>query len=91
MLSASSIVTAVAATWLVTWVWQRTISRRRFQGLPRVGIDPGLFGLRLQAAKDEFFDYGQKLLERGYEQVCQTCPIDFHLLRSGLDERKMTA
>ena len=89
MLSPTSIITAVAATLFVTWAWQRTISRRRFQGLPRVGIDPGLFGLRLQAAKNEFFSDGQKLLERGYKQVCSTYPVEFDIfLSSGFDKKK---
>lgn len=72
MLSATSIITAVAGILFVAWLRQRVIFRRRFRALPRVGIDPGLFGLRSQAAKNEFFEHGQKLLETGYEQVCYT-------------------
>lgn len=69
MLSASSVVIALVGVLLAAWVRERISSRRRFKGLPRVGIDPGLFGLRLQAAKDEFYARGQQLLEEGYEQV----------------------
>ncbi|KAF3059495.1 Ent-kaurene oxidase [Daldinia childiae] len=79
MLSASSIVIALVGVLFAAWVGERISSRRRFKGLPRVGIDPGLFDLRLQAAKDEFYARGQQLLEEGYEQhkdtpyVIQTC------------------
>ncbi|KAK4031299.1 cytochrome P450 [Parachaetomium inaequale] len=64
---------------LLIWLGRRLSSRRRFAGLPRVGIDPGFLGLRMQAAKDEFFHHGQQLLEQGYAKykdtpyVIQTC------------------
>lgn len=54
---------------LLLWLGRRLSSRRRFAGLPRVGIDPGFLGLRMQAAKDEFFHHGQQLLEQGYAKV----------------------
>lgn len=84
MLSTSSIVKAVAAIVLVTWAWKRTTSWRRFQGIPRVGIDPGLFGVRLQAAKNEFFNHGQKLLEQGYERVCPKYSISVDVFRDSV-------
>ncbi|KAI1803205.1 cytochrome P450 [Daldinia bambusicola] len=79
MLSATSVVIALAGALLAVWLRGRISSRNRFKGLPRVGIDPGLFGLGLQAAKDEFYNRGQQLLEQGYEQykdtpyIIQTC------------------
>jgi hypothetical protein len=51
------------------WLSRRISSRRRFDGLPRIGIDPGLFGLRIKAAQDEFLAGGQLLLEQGYAKV----------------------
>lgn len=54
---------------LLIWLDRRISSRRRFDGLPRLGIDPGFLGLRTQAAKDEFFAGGQQLLEQGYAKV----------------------
>lgn len=57
---------------LLIWLGQRISSRRRFDGLPRLGIDPGFWGLRTQAAKDEFFAGGQQLLEQGYAKVRST-------------------
>ncbi|KAG4217964.1 hypothetical protein PC116_g33556 [Phytophthora cactorum] len=69
MVSATFIAVALAGVLLAAWLKERIASRRRFRGLPRVGIDPGVFGLRLQAAKDEFYNRGQQLLEQGYEKV----------------------
>lgn len=55
---------------LLMLIWlSRRMTSRRFNGLPRVGIDPGFLGLRTQAAKDEFFVKGQQLLEQGYTKV----------------------
>jgi len=56
--------------WLI-WLGRRMLSRS-FDGLPRVGIDPGFLGLRRQAAKDEFFARGQQLLEQGYAKYKDT-------------------
>ncbi|KAI1410582.1 cytochrome P450 [Hypoxylon sp. FL1857] len=64
---------------LLIWLGQRVRSRRKFAGLPRLGIDPGFLGFRTQAAKDEFFAGGQRLLEQGYAKykgtpyVIHTC------------------
>ncbi|KAI0401753.1 cytochrome P450 [Xylaria palmicola] len=57
---------------LLVWLARRIRVRRRFQGLPRVGIDPGLLGFRTRAAKDEFFFHGQQLLDQGYEKYKDT-------------------
>ncbi|KAI8957377.1 cytochrome P450 [Daldinia sp. FL1419] len=79
MLSATSVAIALVGVLLAAWIKERIASRRRFKGLPRVGIDPGLFGLRLKAARDEFYVRGQQLLVQGYEQhkdtpyIIQTC------------------
>ncbi|KAI0424551.1 cytochrome P450 [Xylaria sp. FL1042] len=51
---------------LLLWLSQLVLLRRRYRGLPRVGIDPGFLGLRTQAAKAEFFERGRQLLEEGY-------------------------
>lgn len=61
---------------LLLWLGRRLSSRRRFAGLPRVGIDPGFLGLQMQAAKDEFFYHGQQLLEQGYAKVSYPSPSD---------------
>ncbi|KAH8722622.1 cytochrome P450 [Phaeosphaeriaceae sp. PMI808] len=66
-MTAAYIVTATVAL-LLTWVGQRFSARRRFKGLPRVGIDPGFLGLRLSAARAQFFAHGQQLLEEGYSE-----------------------
>lgn len=54
---------------LLFWLSQRISSRKKFHGLPRVGIDPGLLGVRTRAAKAEFFARGQQLLEQAYAKV----------------------
>jgi hypothetical protein len=54
---------------LVMWLKKRISARKRFQGIPRIGIDPGFLGLRLSASKAQFFAHGQKLLEKGYAEV----------------------
>ncbi|KAI1385879.1 cytochrome P450 [Hypoxylon trugodes] len=70
---------APGSTLLLTWLERRVSSRRKFAGLPRLGIDPGFLGLRTQAAKNEFFAKGQQLLEDGYTKhkdtpyVIHTC------------------
>ncbi len=43
--------------------------RFRLRKFPRVGIDPGVFGLKLQAAKREFYEHGYELVSNGYKQV----------------------
>lgn len=68
MLSTSHVFLVFASV-LLLWVGQRFVARRRLKGLPRVGIDPGLLGLRSQAAKAQFFEHGQQLLEQAYAQV----------------------
>lgn len=65
----TSIFVALVGGLLLIWLGQRISSRTRFKGLPRVGIDPGFFGLRTRAAKDQFFNKGQQLLEEGYAKV----------------------
>lgn len=60
---------ALGSDFFFIWLVRRISSRRRFAGLPRVGINPGILGLRTQAAKDEFFAKGQQLLEQGYAKV----------------------
>jgi hypothetical protein len=67
--NSTSIFIALVAGLLLSWLGRRISSRKRFAGLPRVGIDPGFLGLRTQAAKDEFFAGGQQLLEQGYAKV----------------------
>ncbi|KAH6657932.1 cytochrome P450 [Truncatella angustata] len=79
MLSTSYYLIIVVLCGLLLALQRRRATKRQFAGLPRVGIDPGLLGVRLRAAKDEFFTQGQKLLEQGYEQykdtpyIIQTC------------------
>ncbi|KAI0546145.1 cytochrome P450 [Xylaria curta] len=62
----------IGACLLLIWLAGRVQARRRFQELPRVGIDPGLLGLHTRAAKDEFFSHGQQLLDQGYEKYKDT-------------------
>ncbi|KAF1949864.1 cytochrome P450 [Byssothecium circinans] len=57
---------------LLVWLGHRIQSRRRLKGLPRVGIDPGFLGLRLPAAKAQFFAHGQELLEQSYAKYKDT-------------------
>ncbi|KAI1359992.1 cytochrome P450 [Xylaria arbuscula] len=57
---------------LLLWLSKQVLLRRRYHGLPRVGIDPGLLGLRTKAAKAEFFEKGQQLLEIGYAKYKDT-------------------
>ncbi|KAI1758253.1 cytochrome P450 [Xylaria castorea] len=71
-LSSTLIFIALGSGLLLIWLSRRISSRRKFNGLPRVGIDPGFLGLRTQAAKDEFFAKGQQLLEQGYEKYKDT-------------------
>jgi len=68
MLSITSVI-AILVSLALAFLARRASARKRFKGLPRVGIDPGFLGLRLPAAKSQFFEQGQKLLEIGYAQV----------------------
>jgi hypothetical protein len=72
-----ALIALVGGIFLV-WLGQRVSSRRRFEGLPRVGIDPGFLGLWTRAAKDEFFARGQQLLDKGYAEV-RSNPFSTHL------------
>lgn len=63
----------VACGLIAAWIIHRINSRRKFKGLPRIGIDPGFLGLRMQAAKDEFYQKAQPLLDEGYDKVCDVC------------------
>jgi hypothetical protein len=55
----------------VGYLFVRRIAIRRWTAsFPRVGIDPGFFGLRIQEAKSEFLHHAGRLLDRGYAQVC---------------------
>jgi hypothetical protein len=73
MLSTSHVY-LVLASLLIFWVGWGFLSRKRLKGLPRVGIDPGYLGWRSQAAKAQFFEHGQQLLEQGYAQVGKFIP-----------------
>ncbi len=48
---------------------QRLYHRFRLRAFPRVGIDPGLLGLKLQVSKNEFYENGYELVSNGYKQV----------------------
>ncbi|KAK7746792.1 hypothetical protein SLS53_001980 [Cytospora paraplurivora] len=78
-LDSTSVLVILGSGLLLIWLRGRILWRRRFAGLPRVGIDPGFLGLRTQAAKDEFLTGGQQLLEQGYAKhkdtpyVIHTC------------------
>ncbi|KAK8092856.1 cytochrome P450 [Apiospora kogelbergensis] len=72
------------AVWLigslsVLWVIHVISLKKRFKGLPRVGMDPGFLGRKSNAAKDEFFHHGRRLMEEGYAKykdtpyIIQTC------------------
>lgn len=59
---------AVAAGLLVL-LGRHVMRRRRTAMFPRIGIDPGFLGLRMQAAKNEFPRDGFKLVAEGYSKV----------------------
>jgi hypothetical protein len=67
--SNNSILIAFGVGLLLFWLRRQISWRKRFDGLPRVGIDPGFLGFHTRAAKAEFFANGQQLLEQSYAKV----------------------
>ena len=45
------------------------VRRRKALNARRIGIDPGIFGRNLPAAKREFTLHGHRLVEKAYQEV----------------------
>lgn len=48
-----------------------TTNSRSTSRLPRVGIDPGIFNLKIWPARIGFSRNGHRLVEQGYQKVCR--------------------
>lgn len=59
----------VALSCATALIVRRFYHRFRLRAFPRVGIEPGLLGLKLQISKDEFYENGYELVSNGYKQV----------------------